>query len=222
MQRTTSNADDRTLTSSYGWTESGDTESSSYVTPAVLAILERLKARRILDLGCGNGQLCGALHARGFEVTGVDADESGVSIARNAYPGVRFFRAGVNEDPRQILVAEGLRHFDAVVSTEVVEHLSRRTCCRATHMTLLITGGHLVVSTPYHGYLKNALVSLLGRWDHHHTALWHGGHIKFWSYRTLSQLLESNGFSVTAFQGAGRLPFLWKSMIVTAQRVPCS
>ena len=52
--------------------------------------------------------------------------------------------------------------------------------------------------------------------DHHYTALWDGGHIKFWSRETLTKLLEEFGFRVTDFRGAGRLPYLWKSMLVRA------
>lgn len=78
--------------------------------------------------------------------------------------------------------------------------------------------GLLVLSTPYHGYLKNLALSVLDAWDTHHTPLWHGGHIKFWSRRTLGQLLSENGFETIGFSGVGRLPYLWKSMILVARK----
>ena len=74
-----------------------------------------------------------------------------------------------------------------------------------------------MVSTPYHGYWKNLLLSVAGKWDSHHTALWDGGHIKFWSRSTLTKLLEANGFDVVDFKGAGRIYGLWKSMVLTAR-----
>lgn len=70
---------------------------------------------------------------------------------------------------------------------------------------------------PYHGYLKNLLICLAGEWDSHHTPLWDGGHIKFWSYRSLSALLQVNGSDVIEFKGVGRVYELWKSMVVTAR-----
>ena len=76
-------------------------------------------------------------------------------------------------------------------------------------------------STPYHGYLKNLMLSLFDHWDFHHTVLWEGGHIKFWSRKTLGRLLEQNGFKVLSFQGVGRMPFIWKSMIIVAQKKEC-
>jgi hypothetical protein len=84
---------------------------------------------------------------------------------------------------------------------------------------LLPVGGYLVISTPYHGYLKNIALSIFNKWDKHHTVLWHGGHIKFWSRKTLTQLLQDNGFEVVGFVGAGRFPYLWKSMILVARAV---
>ena len=106
-----------------------------------------------------------------------------------------------------------------MVSTEVVEHLYRPRLLPAFARGLLEPGGYLVVSTPYHGYLKNLALSGSNGWDAHHTPLWDGGHIKFWSRATLTRLLEENGFEVVSFSGAGRLPWLWKSMILVARAV---
>jgi 2-polyprenyl-6-hydroxyphenyl methylase/3-demethylubiquinone-9 3-methyltransferase len=67
--------------------------------------------------------------------------------------------------------------------------------------------------------LKNLALSIANKWDFHHTPLWHGGHIKFWSRKTLSQLLTEGGFEVVGFHGVGRLPLLWKSMVIVARKV---
>ena len=76
----------------------------------------------------------------------------------------------------------------------------------------------MVLSTPYHGYLKNLALALSGRLDAHFGALRDGGHIKFFSWPTLQVLLEEAGFVDLRFRGAGRVPFLWKSMVVSARR----
>lgn len=103
-----------------------------------------------------------------------------------------------------------------VISTEVVEHVFLpRMFARNCH-TLLKSEGTLIISTPYHGYLKNLALAAGGKMDVHFTALWDFGHIKFWSRKTLTHLLEEVGFSVREFDGVGRMPFLWKSMILVA------
>jgi hypothetical protein len=52
--------------------------------------------------------------------------------------------------------------------------------------------------------------------DRHHTVLLDGGHIKFFSVKTLSQLMLEEGFTTLKFKFAGRLPYLWKGMLVSA------
>lgn len=203
---------------SYGWQSSTSPESGGYITPKVLQILKRLRVSRVCDLGSGNGALAGALRDAGFQSAGVEYDQQGVEIARQGYPGVNFYNLGVQDDPTTVLVAEGVA-FDAVVSTEVVEHLFSPHLLPVFARQIVREGGYLVISTPYHGYLKNLALSVFNKWDKHHTPLWHGGHIKFWSRKTLTQLLEANGFKVTEFHGAGRLPWLWKSMILVARAV---
>jgi 2-polyprenyl-3-methyl-5-hydroxy-6-metoxy-1,4-benzoquinol methylase len=45
---------------------------------------------RVLDAGCGPGRLCGALHARGHTVVGVDVDAALIEAARSDYPGPEY------------------------------------------------------------------------------------------------------------------------------------
>jgi 2-polyprenyl-6-hydroxyphenyl methylase/3-demethylubiquinone-9 3-methyltransferase len=59
-------------------------------------------------------------------------------------------------------------------------------------------------------------MALTGTLDAHFTVLWDGGHIKFWSRKTLTTLLEDYGYAGQRFYGAGRLPWLWKSMILAS------
>jgi 2-polyprenyl-3-methyl-5-hydroxy-6-metoxy-1,4-benzoquinol methylase len=182
----------------------------------VLHVIARLKARRVLDLGAGNGALCGLLKKEGYSVAGCEYDAKGVEIARATYPEVPFYQYGVQDDPADLLAAEG--KFDLVVSTEVIEHLFSPHHLPIFAARVLQDGGHLVVSTPYHGYLKNLLLSIFNKWDFHHSPLWHGGHIKFWSRQTLSKLLEENGFEVLEFRGVGRVAYLWKSMVLVCRK----
>ncbi len=74
------------------------------------------------------------------------------------------------------------------------------------------------MSTPYHGYWKNLAMAVTGKLDAHFTALWDGGHIKFWSMRTLRALLEEAGFVDVEFTLVGRIKPLAKSMIAVARR----
>jgi 2-polyprenyl-6-hydroxyphenyl methylase/3-demethylubiquinone-9 3-methyltransferase len=66
----------------------------------------------------------------------------------------------------------------------------------------------------YHSYLKNLALAVTGKMDQHFTALWEGGHIKFWSAKTLSSLFDGEGFERIGLYRVGRIPQLAKSMVV--------
>lgn len=201
------------ITENYGWTEHAP-GSTDYIAPAIVAKLEALGARTVLDAGCGNGSVTAKIAAAGMKTLGIDGDEEGIAIARKHYPELEFSRADFAASGS---VLDGAP-FDAVVSTEVVEHLFAPHELARFAWEALKPGGHFIVTTPYHGYWKNLALSLAGKWDHHHTALWHGGHIKFFSRKTLEALLAAQGFEIESFSGLGRAPYLWKSMMMTARK----
>jgi len=205
------------LVQEYGWSAAQGPNSCEYIAPRILEILKRLDVSRVMDLGAGNGALCAQLSSSGYEAVGVEYDETGIQVAIKAHPAIPFYRYGVQDDPRKLMQHE--KPFDAVISTEVIEHLFSPHLLPRYAAATLKPGGFLVISTPYHGYIKNLALSVCGAWDKHHSPLWHGGHIKFWSRRTLTQLLTGSGFEVTGFIGAGRFPYLWKSMILIARKL---
>jgi 2-polyprenyl-3-methyl-5-hydroxy-6-metoxy-1,4-benzoquinol methylase len=188
---------------------------------ALAAIVSGIVARlpdvkRVCELGCGNGYLSGLLARSGYRVVGVDASESGIEIARRAHgEHGKFVCARIDGALPATLGAE---RFDAVISAEVIEHLYRPRDLLECANELLDPGGWLVLSTPYHGYLKNLALSVLDAWDVHHTVGWEGGHIKFFSVKTLSSLVAGNRFDIRRFHYFGRAPWLWKNMICVARK----
>lgn len=170
---------------------------------------------KVLDLGCGNGSLSQNLAQAGYDVVGVEDSASGVQVATQTMPDCHFIHASIYDLPYSQLE----HSFDVVLAVEVIEHLVYpRELLRAAKRCLK-PEGTLILTTPYHGYLKNLLLALSGKMDQHFTALWDGGHIKFFSVATLSQLLTEEEFASLHFQFAGRSPYLWKSMLCAAMAV---
>lgn len=200
----------------FGWPDATPAHSMRYVVPAVESLCPPLgPGVRVLDVGCGNGFLSGWFLKRGCAVVGVDLSPQGIAVARRAYPSGRF---ELEEVSAGLLGRLGEKPFDLAVSTEVVEHVyAPRDWARACFEALR-PGGRLICSTPYHGLLKNLIISLAGGWDRHHNPLQDGGHIKFWSRRTLTMLLEEAGFRNVRFRGGGRAPFVWMSMILSGDK----
>lgn len=202
----------------FGWTSTKPECSAPYIVPALQQQLNGMpRNARLLDIGCGNGYNAGRFLEWGFDVVGIDISSEGVRIAQEEYPQARFVRMDICED---LLDRLGVEPFDVVSSTEVVEHLydphQWARCC----YNALKPGGTLLATTPYHGYLKNLVISIVNGWDVHFEALRNGGHIKFFSKRTLTSLLTGVGFKNIRYFGLGRAPYLWKSMLVKAIKQP--
>ncbi len=201
----------------YGFHSCGPSHMHRHFMPPIFSLCGRIGAgTRVLDVGCGNGSAAGQFLARGCSVVGIDLSESGIEIARRSYPKGRFEVLPADD---QLLGRLSEPPFDIVVSTEVIEHLYAPRGYAQGCFEALKPGGRFICTTPYHGYLKNLTLSVTGHWDAHANPLWDGGHIKLWSRRTLRLLLTEVGFVNLQFRGAGRLPWLWMTMVMSGDKV---
>ena len=197
----------------YDWDSSAPAHNHRLIRPAIVNLLQSIRAANVLDLGCGNGSLTAAMSGPGRSVVGVDASAQGIAEARRAFPSTGFRVHDLGES----LPSDLHGAFDAVVAAEVIEHLllPRQLLRRAQEA--LPPGGRLVLTTPFHGYWKNLALALSGRFDEHWRPTWDYGHVKFFSRRTLTTLLEDSGFVVESFSTVGRVPPLATSMIMSAR-----
>jgi 2-polyprenyl-6-hydroxyphenyl methylase/3-demethylubiquinone-9 3-methyltransferase len=203
--------------SGYSYSDADLNPSHDILIPPLAAVLEERRGAgkevRVMDLGCGNGSVADYISRRGFSVVGVDPSEEGVRFARAKYRHLQIDRGSAYDE-----LSERYGQFDFVVSLEVVEHVYDPRKYAATVYSLLKPGGTAIISTPYHGYWKNLTLAVTGKMDHHFTALWDHGHIKFWSFKTLRTLLEEAGLHDIEFRRVGRIPPLAKSMLAIARR----
>ena len=197
----------------YEYTHSLMDHTHAYLLPRLSNFLELTKPNKVFELGCGNGAVAGWMSKRGIEVTAIDYSETGVLQANKAHPQLRIEVGSAYDD-----LSAKYGQYPAVVSLEVIEHLYAPKELVNNLFSLLLPGGHAFISTPYHGYMKNLALALTGKLDAHFTALWDGGHIKFFSIPTLKTLLEDAGFVDIEFFRVGRIPPLAKSMIVIARK----
>jgi 2-polyprenyl-3-methyl-5-hydroxy-6-metoxy-1,4-benzoquinol methylase len=198
----------------YGFHSEGPTHNFSYQLSALLSLIDKTKNKCILDLGCGNGYLVNYLIEQGYNAYGTDASEKGIAIAQKTNAD-HFYVQDLSSGtlPLQLQSIQ----FDTIISTEVIEHLYDPEAFIKFCRQQLKKDGEVIITTPYHGYLKNLMLSILNKWDSHMDPIWLGGHIKIWSKKTLSAILTNKGFTVIAFKGCGRFPYFWMSMIIKAK-----
>ena len=168
---------------------------------------------RVLDLGCGNGSLSHVIAEHGCEVVGIDTSAPGITISSQSFPECQFIQADIYELPD----TDMLHSFDIVLAVEVIEHLLYPKELAKNAQKCLKPGGRLIITTPYHGYLKNLALAVTGKLDQHFTVLWDNGHIKFFSVETLTKLLTKEGYTDIQFKFAGRCPYFWKSMLCSSK-----
>ncbi len=197
----------------YGYTNDAPDHTFDYLIGPINGMLGNNKQQTILDVGCGNGYLVRYLISQGFNAYGTDASEEGINIAKHTYPN-NFYLQDISTGklPPELSKLK----FNTIVSTEVIEHLYDPEGFIQFCKKILEPSGQIIISTPYHGYFKNLVLSIFNKWDSHMDPLWHGGHIKMWSRRRLTDLLTEAGFKVVAFKGCGRFPYFWKSMVIKA------
>jgi 2-polyprenyl-3-methyl-5-hydroxy-6-metoxy-1,4-benzoquinol methylase len=162
----------------------------------------------VLDAGSGAGIFTSVLCGLGYAVTAVDVSPAALSAARERAPTARFVEAELG-----LALPLADHEFDAVFCTEVIEHIMDTGTLAAEFGRVLKPGGLLLLTTPYHGLIKNILIALFA-FDKHYAPT--GPHIRYFSVRSLSSLLGAHGFSVRRTRGIGRAWPVWKSLWVEA------
>ena len=161
-----------------------------------------------LDIGCGNGFLTKQISKYFKSTTGIDLSGTGIEQAQKLNNEKLQFR---NMSLDQ-MIEEG-KKFKFITSFEVIEHQYLPDDFLNQINKILENDGKLLISTPYHGYIKNLLISLLGKTDFHFNPLWRHGHIKFFSIKTLSELLKKCNLKVINKKFSGRFYPISNSMI---------
>lgn len=144
------------------------------------------RARRALDLGCGDGRLTANLTAE--EVTAADVSRVALDRAAWRLPGARLVQLELDEP---LPFADGA--FDLALCAETIEHVRDLQLFLSELRRVLEPGGLLAVTTPAHGRLTGLDVLVRG-FERRFPPL--SPHLRFLTRRSLSRLLDEMGFDV--------------------------
>lgn len=142
----------------------------------ILSYLKNRKNLKILNAGCGSGELSFLLATAGHNIMGIDPSEEYISLAKKNLPAglenICAFEIGVIDD----LV--GSEVYDCVVATDVLEHIRDDARAIKKLAGLVKVGGDLIITVP-------AMPILFGFHDERL------GHYRRYTSRSLRCLAES-------------------------------
>jgi 2-polyprenyl-3-methyl-5-hydroxy-6-metoxy-1,4-benzoquinol methylase len=167
-------------------------------------------ARTVLDLGCGSGRASRLLADAGKKVVGIDISSLALRKATTtpALGAIEYVMGSC--EATLPLRSESV---DAVFCADVIEHLLNPQVTIAECYRVLRPGGTLFVSAPYHGRIKNVLVSAIA-FERHFDPV--GPHIRFFTPHSLASLVSQ--FSIERTIYLGRFWPLWMNMVMVARK----
>jgi O-antigen biosynthesis protein len=167
---------------------------SRYFSDAKPAFLQLIDPRglRVLDLGCGGGHNGAMLKKAGArEVVGVERDPGAAQDARK-----RLDRVVACDLARLDPADLGAEPFDAILASDVLEHLFDAEDVLARAVTRLRPGGAVVVSLPNISNVYVFSQLLLKTWPRRDSGIFDRTHVRFFARRDMVRLLQGAGLRV--------------------------
>jgi len=174
---------------------------------------------RILDVGCGNGNISIPLASLGFEVTGVDVDSKSINKARmkNKFYNAQFVTQNIYQFNTN-------NKFDIVICSEIIEHLSNPLLFLYNIRKFLKRNGLLICTIP-NGYCVEEIIrhfldstilgkkimptlrSLILKRGQIQTSNLAVFHLSYFTKKKFENILKNSGFRVIKFMN---ISFIFK------------
>lgn len=183
------------------------------------------KGEKVLDIGCGNGDMLFRLINKFDKFYGIDITPSRLEEARKTATekygsSLKTFNFGEgNLDERMDFESN---FFDTIICLAILEHVYDIYSLVKELHRVLKPGGYVIVEVPNIAYLKYRIKLLFGilpitsspyNWEE---VGWECGHIHYFTMKKLCELFESQGFKIIRKTGGGFLaPFRnwWPSLL---------
>jgi len=168
-------------------------------------------SQTVLDVGCGAGNLAKELVKEKCLVTGLDIDPK---VTRTA---AKYYREIVIGDIEDQLTLRKLnkKKFDAIVFSDVLEHLKDPENVLKNLVKFLEASGKVIISVPNIAFLTNRLLALFGRFDYTDWGIMDRTHLRFFTKKSISSLIENAGLEIEKFDYVGnftQLPFYMRTL----------
>lgn len=172
----------------------GESHLPNETVESVTALMKN--GKRLLDVGCGNGNMLKLMNPNFVEINGCDVSINALTQAKqnNMIAVCTDFNEGH-------LPYKG-DSFDCILVLEVLEHVIDPLRQLKELKRILTSNGQLLLTTPNFRYFRN-LLKLLLKGNFPHTTrddfIWGGGHFHYFTLKDLTLLFSKAGFKRISF-----------------------
>ncbi|MDO8671586.1 MAG: class I SAM-dependent methyltransferase [Dehalococcoidia bacterium] len=148
--------------------------------------------KRVLEIGCATGYMTRQMIvSQRCEVTALEVDPEAARLAREV--GATVLTGDVEKDG---LLEQLEGRFDVIVLADVLEHLREPWTLLNRLKSVLVPGGHLIVSAPNVAHWTVRTRLLLGRFEYGEKGILDSNHLQFFTSRSIVRLITGSGYKI--------------------------
>ena len=174
----------------------------------------------LLDVGCGDGTMLFQFRTRFSEFIGLELSPGRLEQARKNLADLKFRPLLASAESMSEIATNSI---DRIISADTIEHIPDVYAATSEMHRVLKPDGMLVINTPNIAYIKRRMLLLCGRFPSTSQTneglgsniLFDGGHLHYFTFRSLTLLLQKAGFHVIERVGYGRfgkIHGIWPSL----------
>lgn len=183
--------------------------------------IETMRAGKVLDIGCANGELSEFASVAGHEVTAID-----VNSPTKQLTAVKFIQCDLEMGLPLLLNDK----FDLVICADVLEHLRSPDILLHNLLKNLEISGKIIASIPNFGNWYPRVRVLFGKFDYDARGILDQSHLRFFTKKSFVRIANTAGYDVTKIwttgtpfevmlRGAPKRRISWKTLLTMLARI---
>ncbi|OGS22902.1 MAG: hypothetical protein A2252_07435 [Elusimicrobia bacterium RIFOXYA2_FULL_39_19] len=150
------------------------------------------EVKKLLDIGCGEGTMGKVFKQERPDafVAGIESNNVSTQIAKSNIDDI------ITGDVETVLIKFPNEHFECIVFGDVLEHLIDPWKQLKKYSKYLCKDGYILVSVPNVSYYSIVVGLMFGRWHYKDRGILDKGHLRFFTLKSLKDLVETAGYKI--------------------------
>jgi len=153
---------------------------------------------KVLDVGCATGYLAKQLASKHCYVVGIEIDPAMAKIGKRHCNKVL-----ICDIEKAKLSSSYLNSFDAIVFSDILEHLKRPDLVLINIKKYLCAKGFIIASIPNIARFEIRFKLLLGQFRYEKSGILNKGHLRFFTLQTIKEMFNTTGYDILKIEPTG-------------------